>query len=274
MLDEFRNAYPKGSLISELLSIYQGKYLVRVLAIVDRVTLATGLAAEDTLEMAEDRARLRALSALDLHPKFTSTATSLSSDPIWSHQPSPALSDRETHSPSRPQPGEAVTTELPMDYARSTPPPPATASDEWLSSSPQEAIASWPDRAKSFESVETAPAVSTASANVSANVSQSGVATETELARSPEFESHTGSAIHEKQRVDPEEKAPEKNLWSEEERKAKISESSEEIRRLGWDNQQGRSFLQQHYKCRARSQLTDEQLLEFLNYLKTQPTPT
>ena len=56
--------YPTGSLISELLQIHEGKFVVRASVQVDGVTRATGLAAVETLELAEDRARSRALMVL------------------------------------------------------------------------------------------------------------------------------------------------------------------------------------------------------------------
>ena len=46
MLTQFRKNYPQGSLVSELVTIDHGKYIVRVLVQVNGVTLRTGLAAE------------------------------------------------------------------------------------------------------------------------------------------------------------------------------------------------------------------------------------
>ena len=66
MLTQFRHHYPQGSLISELIDIDRGLYLVRVSIEANGVTLATGLAGADTVELAEDRARERAIAALGL----------------------------------------------------------------------------------------------------------------------------------------------------------------------------------------------------------------
>lgn len=68
MFAQFRNHYPTGSLISELVKINQGIYVVRASVIVDGVTLATGLAADDAIEIAENRARIRALEVLSIQP--------------------------------------------------------------------------------------------------------------------------------------------------------------------------------------------------------------
>lgn len=42
-----------------------------------------------------------------------------------------------------------------------------------------------------------------------------------------------------------------------------------EMARLGWSIEQGRSHLQQRYNKQSRSQLTLDEQLEFLNYLKS-----
>jgi hypothetical protein len=66
MLDQFQACYPTGSLISELLTIYQGKFVVQVSVQIDGVIRATGLAAAETPEEAEDKARSRAIALVSL----------------------------------------------------------------------------------------------------------------------------------------------------------------------------------------------------------------
>jgi len=66
MFEQFRSHFPRGSLISELVQIDHGKYIVRASVQNEGLTLATGLAAGDTVEQAEDQARLRALAVLDI----------------------------------------------------------------------------------------------------------------------------------------------------------------------------------------------------------------
>ena len=69
MLNQFRQHYPEGSLVSELVTIDHGKYIVRVLLQNNNVTLSTGLAADEKIEIAEDRAIERALNSLQLNTK-------------------------------------------------------------------------------------------------------------------------------------------------------------------------------------------------------------
>jgi len=64
MFAQFRTKYPHGSLISELIKIDYGKYIVKSTVIVDKIVLSSGLAAAETIELAEDRALTRAISPL------------------------------------------------------------------------------------------------------------------------------------------------------------------------------------------------------------------
>ena len=64
MFAEFRALYPAGQLICELLTVHHGKFVVRCLVQVDGKTLATAMSAAESVEDAEDRARLRSIAVL------------------------------------------------------------------------------------------------------------------------------------------------------------------------------------------------------------------
>lgn len=162
MLGEFRQKYPLGGLTSELLQIYQGQYLVRVLVQVDGLTLATGLGSGPTIEQAEDRARERALMALGLTPKEPEVPRPMLPSP----PPQPA-----------PEPGETPTAGV-----TSPPEPPKVDMLDIL------------------------------------------------------------------------------------------AQTTAEMKRLGWTNAQGREYLRRTYGRNSRQELTDQELLDFLNYLRSQPT--
>ncbi|MGB3492308.1 MAG: hypothetical protein WBA57_06245, partial [Elainellaceae cyanobacterium] len=53
-----------------------------------------------------------------------------------------------------------------------------------------------------------------------------------------------------------------------------IAKTSVELKRLGWTNSQGRDHLQKVYGKRSRQQLTDPELIDFLEHLERQPSPT
>jgi len=64
MLAQFQSLYPTSSLTTELLEIHHGKFIVRSSVEIDKVIRATGMAAAETIEEAEDRSRARALMVL------------------------------------------------------------------------------------------------------------------------------------------------------------------------------------------------------------------
>ncbi len=62
--ETFRIHYPKGALIADLVSVHEGQYVVRAAVMHEGETLATGLAASADIQVAEDRARERAIALL------------------------------------------------------------------------------------------------------------------------------------------------------------------------------------------------------------------
>ena len=61
MLGSF-HLYPTASLLTELVQIFQGKYIVKASLQIEGVTRVTGMAAAEILEDAEDRARVRVIT--------------------------------------------------------------------------------------------------------------------------------------------------------------------------------------------------------------------
>jgi len=52
-----------------------------------------------------------------------------------------------------------------------------------------------------------------------------------------------------------------------------IARSNVELKRLNWTQEHGKNYLLQTYGKRSRQLLSDEELIEFLQYLENQPTP-
>ena len=73
-LAKFRHQYPQGSLVSELVEIDRGTYIVKALVQIDNLILATALAGGSTVEAAEDAAKERAIATLclDRQPNIAS----------------------------------------------------------------------------------------------------------------------------------------------------------------------------------------------------------
>ncbi|MCU0527241.1 MAG: hypothetical protein MUF72_20740 [Elainella sp. Prado103] len=63
---QLQSRYPSSSLCSELLAIHQGQFVVRAVVQIGETILATALAADSEIEIAEDRSKLRVLETLGL----------------------------------------------------------------------------------------------------------------------------------------------------------------------------------------------------------------
>ncbi|MCS7292838.1 MAG: hypothetical protein RMI89_07675 [Gloeomargarita sp. SKYBB_i_bin120] len=51
-----------------------------------------------------------------------------------------------------------------------------------------------------------------------------------------------------------------------------LAQTTAEMKRLGWTNAQGREYLRRTYGRNSRQELSDQELLDFLNYLRSQPS--
>jgi len=89
LLSQFQARYPMGCLSAELLTIHQEQYVIRALIQVGGITIATAMAADSTLETAEDRAKLRVLETV------ISAASPVVLPPILPANPEVSLSSIE-----------------------------------------------------------------------------------------------------------------------------------------------------------------------------------
>ena len=197
MINQFRLKYPQGSLISELVSTKHGKYIVKVLVILNETILSTGLAGAATVEIAEDLARERALALIDLSESQTSLPPS-----VIASQSSPIV-EKVTEIPSN-QTTPTIKAEIPP-----------------------------------ISETETTPTIKAEIPPIS----------ETEITKSytptPGEEGDFVSEI--------------------------IAEISIQMERLAWTKEQGKDYLLKTYGKKSRHLLSDQELLEFLNYLQNQP---
>lgn len=202
MFHKFRIRYPKGGLTSELIKIDAGQYLVQASIIVEGITLATGLAAAASIEVAEDQARNRALAllALDVTPAGTANPVPLETNDQVNSLEANAIPQRKTDALTRSEP---------------------TTSNLTAPEATPETVIPFPRRSTKHQS---RPKTTTP-------------------AKEAEKTLNIDSAI---------------NLVT------------VEMKRLGWTLNQGRDYLLQTYAKSSRHLLTDEELLEFLEYLKTQ----
>lgn len=252
MFAEFRARYPSGSLTSDIIEVNQGKFIVRAAVTVDGTVLATGLGASEQLEDAEDRARLRALEAvgLFLEPADRGQAHLLSSTPS---------------APNRYQLPASVPTVTPsmepiaqpmLDLGLSQPiAPPAPEPDTYAAyyDSPIEPLPTdslptdplptmepeWPPEP------EPAPAPAPPRSRRSASPAPAPIAPAPVPAPAPAPAPTPVTDLSDA-----------------------IAQTDVLMKRLNWSKQQGVEYLQMAFGKRTRAQLTDEQLLEFLQYLQ------
>lgn len=242
MLPQFQARYPTGSLVSELLSIYQGKFVVRVSVQVEGVTRATGMAAAETPELAEDRARIRALAVIGIDKTRAESA------------------ELEVHT-------DNISNLAPLSYAEPKKEPlsslPPVAQEVSAPSAPLLPLLPLISR----ESPDESPPVFVDTQNGSSEEAANslGDVTTPDLALNYTPEESAGSLAKTNAEIEMRKSVP-VDLSN------AIARTSVELKRLNWSNQQGREYLRKQYGKRSRQELTDEEMLEFLHYLESQPT--
>jgi len=263
MFTQFRVHYPQGSLITELSAIEHGQYIVRCLVQVEGKTLVTGLAAAQTVELAEEQARSRALAVLGID----TTATVIADN-------EPLLCSTEVVVP--PQPMAKVPTELPSPSQEQIQPTQFPLDSSLNNSSSLSfADASVEDinhhAPKTPLVTDEKPLPSEFSSTEAQSSEEESIPLKLEEEMSPsqlndlpaksyfqsELETDNGEVSPTSPPIDMSDV---------------IARTTVEVKRLGWTNQQGKDYLLQTYGKRSRQLLTDEELLDFLKYLESQPT--
>ena len=240
MLQKLRQRYPQVALISELVQIDHGKYIVRAIIEIEGKTVVTGLAAADTVEIAEDRARERALLLLEaestpdlqLVEKISPNNISLPED-----LPKPVASAKKSTKTPKvteiPRPEAKIEPELPQVKDI----PPAKIEPEL----PQVKDIPLPEPEPLLLEMETD------------NYSL--------LSELPEEASLTEEELP----------APEPVVVIPEEIDYSVLKTKidVEMKRLAWTTEKGREYLISTYGKKSRLLLTNEELLEFYNYLSS-----
>ena len=239
MYSQFRAQYPNASLTSDLLVAEAGHYVVQAIVKVGGAEMASGLSSAASIEVAEDQARARALMVLG----------------IESNVYSPNIQLLENSSKELP----------PGPPAQLTPAPQPQMSSEdawqgdwnWPQSDPMEA-------APPQEAVE--PIESYLPHPVQPGLSPPPGLDDGPLPNPPSRQKKSPSKAPRKKAPQAKKNAPPQPI----DLSDIIAETDVELKRLGWSHTQGRQFLEQTYQKRSRQQLTDSELLEFLEYLKVQ----
>jgi hypothetical protein len=262
MLAQFQSLYPNGSVISELVQIFGGKYIVRASIHIEGVIRATGMAAAETVEAAEDQARNRALMVLGMTTSSSESTVSPKSIPQVQPNPHPSLNTAVSAVESVPQTEAIASEQIKAVLAPTTQPEVTSLSDTYNQDyEPRFAVTSnrepefdipmqnWAMLDDSSEPEEN-PLPTPAASNVRQFAPRNYT---TEDVASPKSKRNNTSQPIDLSDV--------------------IAKTDVEIERLGWTTDKGREHLKQTYNKRARSLLDPEELLDFLRYLESQPDP-
>ena len=240
MLQKLRQRYPQVALISELVQIDHGKYIVKAIVEIEGKTVVTGLAAADTVEIAEDRARERALLLLEaestpdlqLVEKVSPNNISLPED-----LPKPVASAKKSTKTPK-------VTEIPRPEAKIEPELPQ------VKDIPPAKIEPELPQVKDIPLPEPEPLL---------------LETETDnyslLTELPEEVSLTEE--------EPPEPEPVVVIPEEIDYSVLKTKIDVEMKRLAWTTEKGREYLISTYGKKSRLLLTNEELLEFYNYLSS-----
>lgn len=273
MLNQFRSLYPQGSLVTELLCVDHGLYVVRCWVQAEGTILGTGLAAAQSVELAEDQARSRALAVLGI--EMTTATNLVEGAPTCAPTEETALHPGETPTPSGGLPSHAPV--LSPEGFRQT-------QNTQLSDTARAGVV------QSLSPVEPNAFDTSQEAELTSTVGDQTTFTDQLYSAEVEIKEKAQPPMNTSQEVS-------KNLPQEEfvhpksngdlnqdliEKPSQntpidlsdtIARSNVELRRLCWTNQQGRDYLLQHYGKRSRQLLTDQELLDFLHNLESLPTP-
>ncbi|MBD2440027.1 hypothetical protein [Nostoc sp. FACHB-110] len=276
MLAQFQSLYPNGSLISELVDIFQGKYIVRASVQIDGVTRATGLAAADTVEAAEDQARTRALMVLGV---TSSPATQVESSPkptiaVQANPVSKTTVDvnESTYGSKTDRDLELVTSKTEISFPSTTSKniePELLAidtlntSNTYISSpSLNSSLPLTPEPAFTHHTDDLDIAVSHQPETPAFSGMTASNVTPFTPRNSSSSETTTAPTTSKRKK-----KAEAVDLSD------IIAKTDVELQRLGWTPEQGREHLIKTYNKRGRTLLTEDELQSFLQYLQSQPDP-
>ena len=257
ILAQFQSLYPSGSLITELVKIDRGQYIVRATVQLSGAIRSTGMAAAATVEEAEDRARDRALMVLGM-PAASPDSGKLTETLAESIPPiNPPTDTTETPQQSVVAPMEANISPVP-------------AADSLPASRTQiPEIAATPSHSLDLQipaPLETGREILTPEMDNQplADMDISG----TNIKPFPQ-------RTYNKSQDSSTEKPPEKSKKSGPvvDQSDDIAKISVEMQRLNWTMEQGRDYLIRTYNKRSRHLLSQEELKDFLGYLESQPTP-
>lgn len=285
MFTQFRTHYPTGSLISELLLVERGTYIVRALVQVGGVTLASGMAGASSIEQAEDQARQRAIAVLGMQmasPPAPSVSPGAAPPGLARPTTQETLRATRTKEEIQPQeplaspPAPSVSPEIATRTKEGTQPlqpPTAVSHPSHLPTTPVST-----GTPNSFFDYQSSPETVDADASVTSNgISDTTGDTLETVVEDTDATSDTSDDPIWSASYDLPSSQTDLGGMSDETTQAsspsfnyvEVSDSiTVELERVGWDNDKEGDYLERFYGQRERSLLSNDELLEFLHYLQ------
>lgn len=218
---QFRQQYANGSLTTELLMTHAEQYVIKATVTIGEQTVATALAADQSLTVADDQAKTRVLSMLGFAQITSQETRGDVTQPVNEPSSTDAFQAPAANLTSK-------SGSLPAISEISSPAVEPDIDDSEDIGRPIDSIT--PDEAPAPSEV---PASSLAAVAIK-NFDDTNPVDLSDI----------------------------------------IAQTDVEMARLGWSSLQGRDYLEKTFSKRSRQQLTDEEILTFLLYLESQPTPS
>lgn len=274
------------ALISDFVTVDHGKYIVKVSVFSDGVILGSALAAEDTVEKAEDEARKRAMSLINTD---ISIKVSSKSDKTLNIESSPKTSNLQVSTKTQTQKKDSPTvkpsTKSIKKEEKSTPEVLTAASTDLWENMPS-SLEDEPNMTEKEDQIWLNNPQDTDDYSLENITEPSLNLTSTEntetanLFDNEPVDENNENSDENNLILFPSE--PQENSFSEPSLTLPlnlsetidfsqiIDQTSIEMKRLGWTQDQGKKYLLETYGKKSRHLLSDEELIEFLQYLQTQ----
>ncbi|UBF28976.1 hypothetical protein K9N68_14715 [Kovacikia minuta CCNUW1] len=288
LFSQLQSRYPSASLTSDLVQIHAGHYVVRAVVQVGGVVLATSLSAGATVELAEDQARLRVLKMLGIVPASSGQGIHPPENGTRSER-SPYFLDAKN-----PSSGSLNSNSFESALPNSLPDlnsifqPVTESSRSFETQGISETLASGTSLLTELEGLErksdhedelplnsvptfdaTDPLTSNSLLSPEVAMLEAIELTDDPPAPPPPARSSKPRKNSTAQ-VSPTPDTPPPALNEPLDLTPLFLQIEDEMERIGWTKEQGRNHLKKAYNKRSRQQLTDEELMDFLAYLKTQ----
>jgi len=288
---QLQNRFPSSSLLTELVQVQATTVMVRAIVQIGEKPLATAMAAAPTVELAEDQARLRVLRLLGIAPdRIAGTSGMTTPYPMVPSVPGSRFEQREPVAPladaliSRASIAVPVVSDPPASPLPTiSQPAPLLATFASPGESPSGAIAPGMTIPAIEPDESHHPTLDMAQASGDRPISPPAP-TSPKVKRGAIAESESIPPSEPMPSVDsvpdfPEESAELSDMASGDMTSGGAIDLSElialigvEIERVGWDTKQGQVHLKQTYGKRSRSQLSEDELMDFLHFLRALPS--